>query len=191
VEVEEDEFAALYRAHGADVWRFARRRCGSADEADDATAEAFAVAWRRREDLPPSSDETRLWLLGTTRRVLANQHRSARRRAGLDSRLAAGPPMLGPADPADVVGEADPLWVALASLPADQRDLLVMRAWDGLGVTEIAALLGCTPNAASIRLTRARDRLAAALGRKGRAPSERSGAEPDISGAEPRRGEHR
>ena len=174
MEVEEDEFAALYRAHGADVWRFARRRCDSADEADDATAEAFAVAWRRRDDLPPSSDETRLWLLGAARRVLANQHRSARRRAGLDERLRAVAHSPGPIDPAEVVGDADPLWAALASLPDDQRDLLVMRAWDGLGVTEIAGLLGCTPNAASIRLTRARDRLAVALDRKGRAPSRTS-----------------
>lgn len=180
--MEEDAFAALYRAHAAEVWRFARRRCASADEAADATADTFAVAWRRRHDLPPA-DEARLWLLGAARRVLANHHRSARRRAGLDERLAAVPRAPGPADPADLVDDADPLWAALASLPADQRDLLVMRAWDGLAVTEIAALLGCTPNAASIRLTRARDRLAVALDRKGRAPSRTSpGRGPDDGG---------
>ncbi len=183
--MEEEDFVALHRAHGAAVWRFARRRCASSDQADDATAEVFAIAWRRRDDLPPA-DEARLWLLGTARRVLANQHRSARRRAGLEDRLHAVAPAPGPPDPADVVGAADPLWVALATLPDEQRDLLVMRAWDGLAVTEIAALLDCTPNAASIRLTRARDALAAALGhdgRKGRTPSRTSsGRDPDDGG---------
>jgi RNA polymerase sigma-70 factor (ECF subfamily) len=180
--VEEDAFVALYRAHGPDVWRFARRRCGSAEEADDATAETFATAWRRRPDLPPAG-EARLWLLGTARRVLANQHRSAHRRDGLDQRLALVRPEPGPADPAEVVGDADPLWSALASLPDDQRDLLLMRACDGLAVQDIAVLLGCTPNAASIRLTRARDALAAALGRKDRAPSRTSaGRDPDDGG---------
>lgn len=168
MDVEEDLFAALYRAHGADVWRYTRRRCGSAADADDATAAVFAVAWRRRHDLP-AEDEARLWLLGTARLVLANQHRSARRRAGLDDRLAAVGPGPGPPDPADVATQDHPLTSALASLPDEQRDVLLMRAWDGLALAEIATLLGCSTNAASIRLTRARDALAAALGRKGRA----------------------
>lgn len=184
--MEEDAFVALYRAHGPDVWRFARRRSATAAEADDATAEVFATAWRRRHDLP-DEDEARLWLLGATRRVVANQRRSERRRDGLHDRLVAVVPPPGPADPADLVGDADPLWAALASLPADQRDLLVMRAWDGLAVADIATLLGCTANAASIRLTRARDALDAALGRKGRARSRTSaGRDPDGGGSDDR-----
>jgi RNA polymerase sigma-70 factor (ECF subfamily) len=38
-----------------------------------------------------------------------------------------------------------------------------MRAWDELPVQEMAVLLGCTPNAVSLRLHKARRRLAAAL----------------------------
>jgi RNA polymerase sigma-70 factor (ECF subfamily) len=55
---------------------------------------------------------------------------------------------------------------ALGSLTADDRDLLVMRAWDELTVTEMATLLDCSANAVSIRLNRARGRLATALGEK-------------------------
>lgn len=161
--MEEDRFVALHRAHLDDVWRFARRRTTSAADADDATAEAFAVAWRRRDDLP-AGDAARLWLLATTRRVLANQHRATRRRRGLTTRLTSVAPAPGPADPAEeALRSEDPLWAALASLPDEQRDLLIMRAWDGLAVGEIAQLLGCSPNAASIRLTRARGALDGAL----------------------------
>lgn len=164
--MDEDAFTCLYAAHADDVWRYARRRCSSAERADDVLGETFAVAWRRRDDLPGPPDD-RLWLLGTARRVLANQRRGDRRRDGLRERLVAVRSDPGPTDPAEVVGDdGDALWAALASLPDDQRDLLMMRAWDGLAVTDMATLLGCSSNAASIRLTRARQQLATALERE-------------------------
>jgi RNA polymerase sigma-70 factor (ECF subfamily) len=57
------------------------------------------------------------------------------------------------------------LWSALSALSADDRELLNMRAWDELAVGEIATILGCTANAASGRLHKARIRLAEELRR--------------------------
>jgi hypothetical protein len=50
--VDEAGFRDLLDRHLPDLWRFARRRVGSADDADDVAAETFAVAWRRRGQLP-------------------------------------------------------------------------------------------------------------------------------------------
>ena len=159
----EAAFRAAYGEHLAEIWRFVRRRCDGSADADDVTAEVFAVAWRRRHDLPPH-DEVRLWLYGVARKVLANQQRSARRRDRLHLRAAeaamtAPAAHAGPAD--DSAGDA--LWAALASLDEDDRELLLLRTWDGLPVTDLAVLLACTPNAVSLRLHKARRRLAAAL----------------------------
>jgi RNA polymerase sigma-70 factor (ECF subfamily) len=56
--------------------------------------------------------------------------------------------------------EADGVvWPALAALSAGDRDLLLLRAWDGLGVAEIAELLGWTAANVSSRLHKARKRL--------------------------------
>ncbi|MEO6988341.1 MAG: RNA polymerase sigma factor [Aquihabitans sp.] len=163
-DLQADDFRSLFDLHLGPVWRFARRRCGSADDADDIVADTFAVAWRRREDLPPS-DEVGLWLFGVARRVLANQRRSADRRARLHQRLATTAvteSTVGP--PADLGAEREHrLRDALARLHPDDRELLLLRAWDGLSVPNIAVLLDCTPNAVSIRLHRARGRLAALL----------------------------
>lgn len=52
---------------------------------------------------------------------------------------------------------------AFALLTAEEQDVLAMRFWDELPVPEIAAVLGCTPNAASIRIHRAKQRLAGQL----------------------------
>lgn len=85
---ERDEaalFSDMFEEHFDDLWRFARRRCNSSSDADDIVAETFAVAWRRRADVPV--DATRLWLFGVARHVLNNQRRSSVRRDRLRLRL--------------------------------------------------------------------------------------------------------
>ncbi len=151
-------FEQLYESNVADVWSFVRRRVSPAD-ADDVTADVFAVAWRRIDDVP--DDSARLWLFGVARNVVANHTRTMARRSRLHLRMVrmadrsvVEPPEVGPS-----------LLEALGFLAPDDRDLLIMRAWDGLAVHEIAVVLGCTPNAASIRIHRARTALARALAR--------------------------
>lgn len=163
--MDEATFRALADRQLADVWRFARRRCHTAEDADDVASETFAVAWRRRDDLPVG-DDARLWLYGVARKVIANQRRSTSRLHRLREKVGASI-VVAPhvADPADVaVARSDgALRRALATLSEADRELLLMRAWDGLAVTDIAALLDISPNAASVRLTKARNKLAAAL----------------------------
>ncbi|HZM41022.1 MAG TPA: sigma-70 family RNA polymerase sigma factor [Acidimicrobiales bacterium] len=169
--VDDAAFRELFDAHLADVWRYARRRCTTSADADDVAGETFAVAWRRRADVPPDGGDARLWLLGTARRVLANQRRSQGRQHRLHVRVASVARPV-PAEARD--GSA--LWDALSRLTPEERDLLIMRAWDELPVTEMAVLLGCTPNAVSLRLRKARRRLADALDRTESAGSRTSPA---------------
>jgi DNA-directed RNA polymerase specialized sigma24 family protein len=61
-------------------------------------------------------------------------------------------------DPHEAVREA------VAGLGDTDRTVVTMRYWDELSVDEIATALGSTPNAVSIRLHRARRRLADRLG---------------------------
>lgn len=158
----EQEFQALFEAHFADVWRFARRRCASGADADDISAEVFAVTWRRWGDFP--ADQARFWLFGVARRVLANHRRSVDRQTRLRGQVAQES-SLSVID--DYGSETDgALRRALAALSEEDRELLIMQAWDELPVAAIAALLGCSRNAASLRLFKARRRLAAELERK-------------------------
>jgi RNA polymerase sigma-70 factor (ECF subfamily) len=174
----EDLFSETF----ADVWRFARRRTTSSADADDVTAEIFATACRRHPDIPPAG-ERRLWIFGVARHVLANHSRGVARRQKLGVRLNSLRQ--------DTSIDQEPLlddchlWAALARLPAEDRELLIMRAWDGLAVTEIAALLDVTPNAASVRLSRARKKLSGLLAQTG---ADRGGHEPDDPA--PTRGRH-
>ena len=130
----------------------------------DAAAETFAVAWRRRSDMP--ADRELPWLYGVARRVLANQRRSARRRndatvrlrvVGRDSGYEPEPQLVQNQESRDVVE-------AMARLkPADQ-EVIRLAGWEELGRDEIAMALECTPNAVTKRLNAALDRLARELG---------------------------
>jgi RNA polymerase sigma factor (sigma-70 family) len=157
-------FEALYAAHHPQVFGYVMRRCDRADDAADAIAETFLVAWRRLDDAP-TGDQLRLWLYGVARRVLANQRRGERRRLALADRLRSELGAHGLPDVSvDVTsGGAHSLGAALATLSPDDRELLTLEAWEELSSQEIAKVLGCSSAAARTRLHRARRRLQKAL----------------------------
>jgi RNA polymerase sigma-70 factor, ECF subfamily len=149
-------FELLYASYAPAVKAYALRRADAA-LADDVVAEVFVVCWRRFEELPP---EVLPWLLGVARRVLSTQRRGEQRRLALNKRLRTSsemqaPPLQPPTDGA--------LAAALAGLSEDDRELLLLIAWDGLTPSGAAAILGIKPTTARVRLLRARRRLSEAL----------------------------
>lgn len=140
-----------------DVLAFAARRVALAD-AEEVTAETFAIAWRKWARAPEGA--IRPWLFGIARNVLANRRRSLRRQ----DRLAAKASRLG------LEAHLDPdriehllVQEALARLNGRDREIIRLHCWEGLGPAELAIALSCTPNAAGVRLHRAKRRLAGFL----------------------------
>lgn len=154
-------FALLFDSHRRAVLGYALRRVDDPADAADAVAETFLIAWRRLRDVP-LDPEARAWLLGVARRVLANQRRGARRQVGLAERLAFELPALVAA--LEPPSETD-LTVrrALARLSDEDREVLLLAAWDGLTPAEIASVIGARPVTVRSRLHRARRRLRAEL----------------------------
>jgi RNA polymerase sigma-70 factor (ECF subfamily) len=156
-------FEAIHAAHGRAVLGFAVRRVAQADDARDVVADTFLVAWRRLDDMP-GGDADRLWLYGVARRVLANQRRGARRRRRLGARLGTAiAEHLVVHDHADATGATAELATALASLPAEDRELLQLVAWEGLTSAQLGEVLGIPAPTVRTRLHRARRRLRAAM----------------------------
>jgi RNA polymerase sigma factor (sigma-70 family) len=153
-------FEELYAAHRVTVLGYALRRTDNTDDAADVLAETFLTAWRRLEEVP-LGDQARLWLYGTARRVLANHRRGERRRLALADRLKAE--LAVSYWQPDLRSGAAEIAAAFRRLPAPDRDLLALAGWEGLTPAEIATVVGCSRNAARIRLHRARRRLAAEL----------------------------
>lgn len=162
-----EDFERVYMTHYDSVFRYCLRRCEMQD-ALDAAAETFAVAWRRRDDLP--TDQSLPWLYGTARRVVANQRRSTARRSRAAGRIRQEG-RLNPGPEAQVVRREEEQEVldALDRLDAADREIIRLAGWEDLAREDLAVVLGCSPNAASKRLRRALDHLAAELGAAPRA----------------------
>lgn len=144
---------------------YALRRVDSREDAADIVAETFSVAWRRFGEVPPGG-EARLWLYGVARRVLANQRRGALRRRRLADRMR---DELRGCDGATAAADerADAVAAALARLPEQDREVLLLANWEGLTPAEIGSVLGLPGATARTRLHRARGRLRADLERSG------------------------
>ncbi len=152
-----DRFEEIAPALIEPLRRFLARRTDTAT-ADDVLSETLLVCWRRFEELP---EEPLPWAYGVARNCLANAERGARRQERVAAKIAT---VDRPARSTDGPGEADDLLAdALASLRPDDAELLRLWAWEQLAPAEIAAVLEITPNAASIRLHRAREKLRAEL----------------------------
>jgi DNA-directed RNA polymerase specialized sigma24 family protein len=143
------DFEQLYRTTYPRVRAYARSLAASEADADDAVAETYLTAWRRQRDIPRGAELG--WLLGVTRRTLANARRSERRVGALRTLLGVQPRVDAP-DPVERI--------------ADQtldREAVVLTAWFGLSSADAARALGITPAAYRMRVARARRRLRAAL----------------------------
>jgi RNA polymerase sigma-70 factor (ECF subfamily) len=150
-------FDPMFEAHYGDIYRYCLRRLGKSD-AEDATADVFAVAWRRIKEMP-EGELARAWLYGVAYRVVGNQYRGRRRRSRLFARLAASRTEGSPVD--DPEGEYGDLLAALGQLSQTDQELLRLTSWDSLTRAEIAHVLGIKENAVDQRLHRARARLKA------------------------------
>lgn len=145
-------FGEIFERYYRSVLAYCVRRSSTLADAEDATAESFAVAWRRR-DVAPAPDATLPWLYAIARRTLANQRRGNDRRGRLKVRLDVAMSVPSP------FGEAaGPAVAALERLRPDDQEILRLVAWEQLRYDEIAQVFGITTNAVAIRVHRARSR---------------------------------
>lgn len=138
--------------HLTAVYRYFVRRVPLQD-ADDLTAEVFATAWRRRDDVTRGGELP--WLYTTARYVLSNH----RRRAAIMPLHAM--PALSTPDHADRAARSDELTRVLQHLKPRDRDILLLHAWEGLDGDQLAEVLGITRTGAQAALSRARARFRA------------------------------
>src|SRR3990167_6097107 len=120
----DESFRDLFGRHYGAVFGYAARRIGW-DDAADATAEVFTVAWRRIRSVP-AEPEALPWLYGVARRVVANHQRSRLRKDRLEARAMAEPERRFEAETMD-------LDAALTALRDSDREVLRLVAWEGLG----------------------------------------------------------
>jgi RNA polymerase sigma-70 factor (ECF subfamily) len=138
-------------------------------DVDELVNDTLLVMWRRWADVPAEAEIP--WAIGVARHVLSNAQRSHRRRHAMEGRLVPTGERWAAEDAvvADVA-----LAEALSSLSEADRDIIILSAWDGLTVTQLAQYYAISDNAATVRLSRAHARLDEKLREGERIPDERT-----------------
>jgi len=144
-------FETMFRAHVGEVHRYAARRAAR-DDVDDLTAETFATAWRRRDDIGDGLELP--WLYRTCAYLIANH-----RRKGVPTPVESVPELADDGDPALTMVADEQVREVLLRLSPRDRQILLLNAWEGLQGDALAAVLGVSRGGADAALSRARARL--------------------------------
>lgn len=152
-------FDELVRQTHRAVYSLVFRMVGNAEDAADVTQDVYVRVWRGLRSFRGDSNAA-TWLY----RIAANTaltHLRKRSRSGVVETLdGVDVPV---ADETEQRADADMLEQALATLPAQQRAVVVLKDVYGWTCEEIANRMGTTEGAIKVRLFRARQRLAGEL----------------------------
>jgi len=153
----EQSFVDLYRRRQQDVYRFAFAMARSRSFAQDVTQEVFLNVLENARRFDSAKGSVRAWLFGCARYVVLDRLRIERRwtdemppeaaELGADERLFADQ-------------RTERLHAALARLPVEYREALVLCELQELSYAETAAVIGCPIGTVRSRLHRGKALLA-------------------------------
>ena len=143
-----EALGTAYRAHGAELLRFARRSLHDPELAEEAVQETFARAWRSRSTYDGGVGPIRAWLFAIERRVIIDlvAARSGRRTEPIDEERA------GVTDEIDAALVGWQVEEALRRLTPEHRQVLVRTYFGQCSGRELAAELGVPEGTVRSRL---------------------------------------
>ena len=159
----QEAFAELVRRHGPMVLAVCRSVLGEAQTAEDAAQSVFLTLAQKASGL-----QTQKTIVGWLHRISWYVAARAATAAAIRRRHEQESARMSPTESSEfdhVPG--DELHAALRSLPGKYRLALLLHHMEGRTEQETAALLGCSPSAASMRLSRGRDMLRERLLKRG------------------------
>lgn len=161
-----DAFEALVRRYQARIIGLARSHCGNAADAEDLAQDVFVRVYRSLRQFRGDS-LFRTWLYRVALNVVRTHHARRGRQQGVwgdsgaDDR--AFDAMAGESSVESTLVRREAIERALADLPADLREAVVLRDVHGLDYREIADVTGAPMGTVESRIFRARQRLRTAL----------------------------
>jgi len=153
-----ERFTRLYDESAPALARWLRSRVDR-EVAQELLAETFAAAWCARRSYSPVKGEAQAWLFGIASNLTADYFRRlavesrARRKLGVATGV-----NVGPSEDSerrlDARAWTQRLRSALAALPRPTRDAVALRVVEELDYDEVAVRLGCSSEAARLRVSR-------------------------------------
>jgi len=161
---QEDTFKQELIAAIPHLRAFARSLCNDPTQADDLAQEALAKAWKARDSFEPGTS-IKAWTFMILRNQFYSEKRRSWRTAPLDVEMAENTLLANddPTAPMDLLE----LRAALAKLPDDQREALILVGAGGMAYEEAAQVCQCAVGTIKSRVSRARRALETLLSEAG------------------------
>jgi len=166
---EPEYFTELFRRHAPHIQRYVVRRLGQ-DAADDIVAETFLLAFRQRDSYDQSRADARPWLYGIATNLIGRHRRAEIRLYRALARTGTDPVTESESftdridDRVSASMASRRLAAALARLPRESRDTLLLVTWGDLSYEQAATALGVAVGTVRSRMSRARSALRRSLG---------------------------
>jgi RNA polymerase sigma factor (sigma-70 family) len=148
-------FEELFRSSREDVYAYAAGLLRDRSAAEEATANAFEKAYRRRRQFDPSRGSARAWLFGIARNAALDELRRRKRHAAVEEEQLRG----SAPDPGEETVRRQTVEAAMAGLDARERELVSLKFFAGLGHAEIGRVIGASESNVGTRLHRVMDKL--------------------------------
>jgi len=169
-EGDQGALVALYRAHHPALVRFLAGLVPG--EAEDLASETWIDLGRGLSRFEGNGQDFRRLLFTIARRRAIDYGRKRRRRRTDPADLAAYTGLTGGEDPGEIAADVDASRRAVrhitALLPRPQAEVILLRVVAGLSLTDVARVVGKTPEAVSVLQTRGLHRLASRIERPAR-----------------------
>ena len=147
-------FSEIYEHNRLPVCRYIYSITGGPpDDAEDLTAETFIRAWKARHTFEGNLNSAIGWLIGIAKRLVIDNHRrkTIRKTVALHSDLKAED---ATEEEILLIQQKQELLKLLQDLPADQREILVLRYMLEWKVNQIAVHMGLSENHVSVIIHR-------------------------------------
>jgi len=148
------ELRDAFEHHSHVLFRYAYRMTGSGSAAEDVVQECFLGLLRRPASYDPARGALRAFLLGIARNLILMQWRKERTYEPLDEDSSVCLPL-------DLIGveRSQAVAKAVQSLPALQREALILAEYEEMSLVEIVQVTHAELAAVKSRLHRARQNL--------------------------------
>ncbi len=153
-------FAEVYDAHIQKIYAFVYYRVQHREIAEDLTSTTFLKALDKYATF--HGGNVRAWLYRIARNTVTDHYRTHRPPADLETAQEVQSTS-NPAHDAETRMQLERVRAELEKLPEDQRDIVLMRVWDGLTHAEIADVLGKSEASVKMQFSRSLRQLQSAL----------------------------
>lgn len=153
-----EKFGEIFDAFHEKIYRFVFFRTHHKQTAEDITSVVFTKALEKIHSFNPQKGNFSSWLYQIARNSIIDHYRSRKETQNLEDAFDISTPSSLEKD-TDTALKLEEVKKYMQGLAPEQRNILIMRVWDGLSHKEIAAVLNITESASKMAFSRVMSKL--------------------------------